>query len=35
MFKEYGKKDGSKKGKKEGGKGRNQTDECRHKNIKG
>jgi len=26
----YGKKDGSSKGKKEGGRGRNRTDNCRH-----
>jgi len=26
----YGKKDGQQKGRKEGGKGRNRTDECRH-----
>jgi len=27
----YGKKDGSQRGRKEGGKGRNRTGNCRHK----
>ena len=27
---EYNKKDGSRKGRKRGGQGKNQTDECRH-----
>jgi len=30
----YGKKDGSQKGKKSGGKGRNRTSTCRHPKIK-
>lgn len=35
MVKEnYGKKDGSKKGFKQSGKGRNRTDNCRHPNIR-
>lgn len=31
----YGKKDGTKKGAKRGGRRRNQTDECRHPEKKG
>jgi len=31
---EYGKKDGSQKGLKKGGRGRNKTSECRHPKIK-
>ena len=34
MRKGYGKKDGSQKGRKNGGQGRNQTSECRHPEIK-
>ena len=30
----YGRKDGSQKGARQGGKGRNRTDDCRHPNIK-
>lgn len=30
---EYNKKDGSRKGSKQGGKGRNRTNECRHPNT--
>ena len=30
----YGKKDGSQKGRKQGGRGRNRTDNCRHPNIR-
>ena len=29
---EYNKKDGSRKGQKQGGKGRNRTNDCRHPN---
>ena len=32
--KAYGKKDGSQRGKKKGGVGRNRTDNCRHPEIK-
>ena len=32
--KEYGKKDGSRRGRQQGGRGKNQTDECRHPKIK-
>ena len=34
MADEYGKKDGSQRGWKEGGGGRNRTDECRNPEIK-
>jgi hypothetical protein len=30
----YGNKDGSQKGRKSGGRGRNQTSDCRHPTIK-
>ena len=30
---EYGKKDGSQKGSKQGGRGRNKTNNCRHPNT--
>ena len=30
----YGKKDGSQQGQKSGGRGRNQTNNCRHPSIK-
>ena len=32
--KNYGQKDGSQKGRKTGGRGRNQTSDCRHPEIK-
>ena len=32
--KNYGQKDGSQRGRKEGGKGRNRTPNCRHPEIK-
>ena len=34
MAKIFGKKDGSQKGRKNGGRGRNKTSECRHPKIK-
>jgi len=34
MKKKYGTKDGSQKGRKSGGRGRNRTTKCRHPTIK-